>query len=128
MSTTPVVFGLADIVVTITINFNNEPVIEADKIDNKKLDGVLSPKFSTQPGGPQLLPQGVLGGRRGFAVFAGVDFGFVPGAHIGGVDVLVRRAKGGGIAHGGKIKTPGEGTSPPDPLSKKEGEPDVFFE
>jgi hypothetical protein len=47
MGSATVVFGLGGILVNITINLNNKPITEADKIDNKKLDGVLSPKFST---------------------------------------------------------------------------------
>ena len=95
MGAAAVVLGLGGILMNITVNLNNKPVTEADKIDNKKFDDVLSPKFSTQPSGSQLLPQPRLGGRGGSAVFAGVGFGFVPGADIGSVDVLVRRAKAG---------------------------------
>lgn len=87
-----VILGLAGILVTITINFDNKPMAEANKINNKKLDGVLSAKFSTQAGGAHPLPQGVFGGGRGLAVFAGVGFGFVLGADIGGVNMLVRAA------------------------------------
>jgi len=39
--------GLAGILVNITVNLDNEPMTEADKIDNKKFDSMLSPKFST---------------------------------------------------------------------------------
>jgi hypothetical protein len=47
MGSAAVIFGLAGILVNITVNFNNQPMAETHKIDNKKFDSVLSPKFST---------------------------------------------------------------------------------
>jgi hypothetical protein len=90
---------LVGILVNITVNLDNQSVTEAYKIDNKKLDGVLSPKFSTQAAGPQLLPQHRFGGRGGFAVFASVGFGLVSGVAIGGVNMFVWATE----VHGAKV-------------------------
>ena len=53
---------------------------------------MLSSKFSTQAAGPQLLLEGVLSRRGGFAIFAGVGLGFVLGSAIGGIAMLVEAA------------------------------------
>ena len=128
MGAASVIFGLAGILVNITVNFNNKFMTEANEINDKKLDGVLSPKFSTQPGGPQLLPQSRFGEGGRFAIFAGVGFGLVPGTDVGSVNMLMGAAEAGGVAHGWQgSANPAGGTSPPGPRSKKEGEPDDFL-
>ena len=80
------------------------------------------------PGAAQVLSEDIFGGRWGLSVFADINFGFVPGANIGMVDVLLWTAEFGRLVHPRKIVPPPE----PDPcrarpLSKKEGAPVMLF-
>ena len=55
------------------------------------------------PGAAQVLPEDIFGGRWGLPVFAGINFGFVPGANIGMVDVLLWTAEFGKRGSGGEV-------------------------
>ncbi|NRT20274.1 hypothetical protein HNP98_003114 [Hymenobacter sp. 9A] len=81
------------------VNFNNKPVAEANEINNKKINGVLASKLDTELRRPQPLPQQLFSGGRGPAVLPGVGFGLVPGAHVGGVNMLTRAAELGRLVH-----------------------------
>ena len=49
------------------------------------------------------MPEDIFGGRWGLSVFAGINFGFVPGANIGMVDVLLWTAEFGKRGSGGEV-------------------------
>ncbi|HEX8507472.1 MAG TPA: hypothetical protein VF630_19075 [Hymenobacter sp.] len=72
-----------------TVKLDNKLSCKADKICNKKANGVLAAELNSQLGPAQLLPKQCFCRRRLFAVLAGVPFRFAPRSHIGGIDVLL---------------------------------------
>ena len=74
------------------VDFNNQLDGHADKINDKKVDGMLATKLHPLLGAAQVLPERLFSRRGGFAVFAGASFCLVPGADIGVINVLLRAA------------------------------------
>ena len=71
------------------VDFNNQLGGHADKINDKKVGGILAMKLYPLLGAAQVLPERLFSRRGGFAVFAGVGFCLVPGGDIGVIDVLL---------------------------------------
>ena len=70
------------------VELDNQLGLNADEINDKKVDGVLTAELRAQLRAAQALPKGVLGGRGGLAVFAGVGFQpLFPSARLGGINV-----------------------------------------
>ena len=78
--------------VNLATDFDNQLDGHADKIIDKKVDGMLATKLHFLLRTARVLPERLFSRRGGFAVFAGVGFCLVPSADIGVIDVPLRAA------------------------------------